>query len=413
MDKNHKASINLGKNESLPNKQLHNKEGGVALYVHLPYCVKKCRYCDFNSYAYTNQNIEEYLSSLLLEARSRAWQLKPTTLFIGGGTPTLLGAKMLSKFLGELNHITGFCDSANEATIEANPESFDFETASAIRDCGINRLSLGFQSLRNDVLLAYDRVHDVQQSYKAFDWARKAGFDNINVDLIYSFPGQKLADWQDDLLEIHKLAPEHLSCYELSYEPGTSLTKLKDAGRHSPNSNEHSAAMFKLTRQLNSAAGFHPYEVSAFAKQERRCSHNMAYWNSKPYVGLGAGAASWLNPERLMNIASPEDYIHCINNNKNHYAQRDSCSSETILFDALMMGLRLEKQGVSVENLKTLSGLDPLEYYSEQWARFKDEGKIKMANKNGQTFIRATPTGFLHLDSILAELLPDDQRLSV
>ena len=182
MAKNHKASKSL-EAASSPKPNTHDAEGNVALYVHLPYCVKKCRYCDFNSYAYTNQNIDDYLAAVLQEARLRATDLKPHTLFVGGGTPTLVEADKLKGFLDELNRITGFADTVVEATIEANPESFDDATAHAVFTSGINRLSLGFQSLRNDVLLAYDRVHDVDQSFRAFQSARNAGFDNINIDL--------------------------------------------------------------------------------------------------------------------------------------------------------------------------------------------------------------------------------------
>ena len=165
MVKNHKASKSL-EAASAPKLNSHDTEGDVALYVHLPYCVKKCRYCDFNSYAYTNQNIDDYLAAVLQEARLRATDLRPHTLFVGGGTPTLVEADKLKGFLNELNHITGFADTAVEATIEANPESFDDATAHAVFTSGINRLSLGFQSLRNDVLLDYDRVHNVDQSLK-------------------------------------------------------------------------------------------------------------------------------------------------------------------------------------------------------------------------------------------------------
>jgi len=412
MVKNHKASISL-EAANRPKGSSQNTEGGVALYVHLPYCVKKCRYCDFNSYAYTDQSIDDYLEAVLKEARLRAYGLKPHTLFVGGGTPSLVDADKLKYFLGELNQITGFADTAVEATMEANPESFDDDTAQAVFASGINRLSLGFQSLRNDVLLAYDRVHDVEQSFKAFECARNAGFDNINIDLIYSFPGQLLDEWLVDLESIHKLAPEHLSCYELSYEPGTSLTKLRDAGRHKQNTNEFAKEIFEQTRLANKSAGYRAYEVSAFAKTSRECKHNLAYWNSSPYIGLGAGAASWLNPNRIMNIASPEKYIAAIAAQQNFHKEQTFCSPSTILFDTLMMGLRLENKGVALDRVTALSGLDVRQHYSTEWNEFVSDGLICFYNKNGQDFVRATEKGYLHLDTILAELLPEDGGLAV
>jgi oxygen-independent coproporphyrinogen-3 oxidase len=412
MVKNRKASTSL-EAASSPEQEHLLGEGGGALYVHLPYCVKKCRYCDFNSYAYTDQNIDAYLSSVLREAELRAPGLRPQTLFVGGGTPSFIDADRLKSFFENLNDITGFADSVIEATMEANPESFDDETARAVFGAGINRLSLGFQSLRNDVLLAYDRVHDVDRSFKAFESARNAGFDNINIDLIYSFPGQDLNDWLSDLESIHELSPEHLSCYELSYEPGTSLTKLRDAGRHQPNSNDFAKQMFDLTRAANSSAGYLPYEVSAFSKQGRQCQHNLTYWNSLPYIGLGAGAASWQTPYRVMNIASPEAYVGALAASESPHQEKTACSPTTILFDALMMGLRLENKGVSFEHLFNLSGLDARQHYATQWSKFIDQSMVVFVEENGGTYVRATALGYLHLDTILGELLPDDVVLTV
>ncbi|MFT7517557.1 MAG: oxygen-independent coproporphyrinogen-3 oxidase [Myxococcota bacterium] len=412
MVKNHKASTSSD-NTKLPKQHFCKEEGHVSLYVHLPYCVKKCRYCDFNSYAYTDQDIDAYLNNLLLEAKLRATDLKPHTLFVGGGTPSLIAADKLRWFLEELHNITGFYDSAVEATMEANPESLDLETAQAVYAGGINRLSLGFQSLQNDVLLAYDRVHDVHTSLEAFRQARVAGFDNINVDLIYSFPGQDPKQWGDDLKAMHALGPEHLSCYELSYEPGTSLTKLRNAGRHHPNSNEFAAMMFKMTRELNSAAGYKPYEVSAFAKEGRQCLHNLAYWNSRPYVGIGAGAASWQHPYRTMNLATPEKYIAAISSGKDFHSEKSDCEPQTILFDALMMGLRLEQNGISVERLQELSGIDARKHYADIWQKLEGLNMVEFVERNNTTLIRATPTGYLHLDTILTELLPNEKTMSV
>ncbi|MAU93503.1 MAG: hypothetical protein CMJ93_04775 [Planctomycetes bacterium] len=412
MAKNHKASKSL-EAASAPKPNTHDAEGNVALYVHLPYCVKKCRYCDFNSYAYTNQNIDSYLAAVLQEARLRATGLKPHTLFIGGGTPTLVEANKLKGFLDELNQITGFAETVVEATIEANPESFDDATAHAVFTSGINRLSLGFQSLRNDVLLAYDRVHDVDQSFGAFQSARNAGFENINIDLIYSFPGQLLGEWLADLECIHALSPEHLSCYELSYEPGTSLTRLRDVGRHRPNTNKFAKEIFEHTRSANRDAGYRPYEVSAFSKTGRECKHNLAYWNSSPYIGLGAGAASWLNPNRIMNIASPEKYIGAIAAQQNFHQEQAFCSPSTILFDALMMGLRLENKGIAIDRVAALSGLDAKQHYSEKWGELLSDGLICFYNKGGRDFVRATKKGYLHLDTVLTELLPEDDGLAV
>jgi oxygen-independent coproporphyrinogen-3 oxidase len=191
------------------------------------------------------------------------------------------------------------------------------------------------------------------------------------------------------------------------------LTKLRDAGRHHPNTNEFAKEIFEQTRSANKDAGYHAYEVSAFSKTGRECKHNLAYWNSSPYVGIGAGAASWMNPDRIMNIASPEKYIAAITTQQNFHQDQNLCSPSTILFDVLMMGLRLENKGVSLDRVSALSGLDARQHYSEQWGAFVSDGLIDFYNKNGQDFVRATEKGYLHLDTILAELLPDDDVLTV
>lgn len=412
MERSHKVSTSSSQ-ENSHNQNFLRGGGDVALYVHLPFCVKRCKYCDFNSYAYTDQNINSYLEAVLSEARLRASNLQPQTVFIGGGTPTFIEAEKLRDFLLELSCITNFRSSAQEVTVEANPESFDENMARALLDAGVNRLSIGFQSLHDEVLKAYDRVHDAATSFKAFEIARNAGFDNINIDLIYSFPGQNPEQWGADLEKIHRLAPEHLSCYELSYEPGTALTKLRDVGGHQENNDEFNTLMFELTRRINSGAGYQAYEVSAFALDGRQCEHNLIYWNSSSYVGIGAGAASWVTPYRTMNLKDPDKYIAAIVNNENHFVENNCCDNTTILFDCLMMGLRLEQCGVSVEQIENLSKLNPLEHYKKQIGFFVDSGLLEIYRGDSQTYLRATASGILQLDTILGELLPDSGSMRV
>lgn len=390
------------------------EEHGVSLYVHLPFCVKKCRYCDFNSYAWKEQDLDRHVDAVLLEAERRASGLKPQTVFFGGGTPTLLGAKRIARLLEGLQQHTGFQDSATEVTMEANPESLDFDVAQAAAEGGVDRFSIGFQSLRPEVLEAYDRVHSPEDSFRAFEAARAAGIERINVDLIYAFPGQDPESWFADLQSVHKLQPEHLSCYELSYEPGTALTRLRDVGRWEQEDPDLCQELFEETRRRNAAAGYFGYEVSAFAKPGEASRHNLAYWRSLDYVGIGAGAAGWHKGVRRRNEELPHLYEEKIFLHQDPVDQHEVSSQETILFDGLMMGLRLQHEGVSLPRLRRISGIDLIERHGEDVRRACEEGLLELTEVAGvPTTLCTTPRGFLLLDDILQRFLPEPPTLPV
>lgn len=381
--------------------------------MHLPYCVRKCRYCDFNSHGYTSQDLGAHVEGILQEASLRAQDIAPQTVFFGGGTPTLLGAQHLTRLLEGLHEITGFRQSAGEVTMEANPESLSAEVASAIFHGGVDRLSIGVQSLDNEVLAAYDRVHDAKEALAAYARAREAGFRRINLDLIYAFPGQDPQQWIDTLHTVHELGPEHLSCYELSYEPGTSLTRLRDLGRWQEEDPERCAALFDLTREHNATAGYHSYEVSAFAQPGEECRHNLAYWRSLDYVGLGAGAASWHQGVRSMNLAKPEDYERLIGEGRRPLAQEEETPTEMRIFDHLMMGLRLEREGVSVERMKRQCGSAAVDAILPRLHDFVAREQLRVwQDQEGEHFC-TTAKGLRMLDTLLQELLPDDDGLEV
>ncbi len=388
-------------------------DDGVSLYVHTPFCVSKCRYCDFNSYALTSQSIDDYVDALLSEARDRIQQLRPQSVFIGGGTPSLLSPVTLKRLLDGLDDICGFRASSFETTMEANPESLDAATAEAAFSGGVNRLSIGVQSLRPDVLRAYDRVHSPEQALESFSIARSAGFKRINLDLIYAFPGQSTEAWVKDLTAIHELKPEHLSCYELSYEPGTALTRLRDAGRWQSTGQDECADLFTLTRHLNDAVGFEAYEVSAFARPGESSLHNLGYWRSLEYVGIGAGAAGWKNGIRRRNIADPEQYAVAIAQGKDPVGESERPEPRVVLFDHLMMGLRLSKEGVLLSRARRATGLDPMLEYEVQISEACEQGMLEVVASGDGERLRTTSRGLLLLDDILTRFLPDGPDMSV
>ena len=404
MGKSQKASA---QKENWPNI-LFNKKVGVSLYVHFPFCRKKCRYCDFNSYTYQGQDQKEYLDAMLKEARVRILNLNPTTVFFGGGTPSLISPALLEYFFKKLNKICNYQKSAKEITIEANPETLNKQFAAVCLEQNINRISIGFQSIRNDILKVYDRTHKEDEAFQAFQVARKAGFKNINIDLIYSFPGQELNDWMEDLEKVCAINPDHISCYELSYEPGTALTKQKDKGRIKPTSIDLATSFFLNTRKKLKEHGFESYEVSAFAKNKKYCEHNLKYWTHSPYIGIGAGASSWLNPQIIKNINAPHKYIENILKHNKAVEEVQRCSKETIFFDRLMMGLRLEQWGVNYLEIQNAP-----DYMLKKINESIEKGFLEINYKNNNKFLRASKKGFLQLDSILQTIMPETSTHSV
>ena len=383
---------------AVPPEALH--ETGVSLYVHLPFCVQKCRYCDFNSYAWSGQSLERHVAALLDEARRRAAGLQPQTVFFGGGTPSFLPAPLLARLLDELHAITGFRASAREVTLEANPESFDETRAAAARAGGVDRVSLGVQSLRTPVLAAYDRVHSAAAACDAVARAR-ARFPRVNADLIYAFPGQDPREWEEDLTAVLALGVDHVSCYELSYEPGTTLTRLRDAGRFTPEAPERGRALFERTRAVCAAHGYGQYEVSNYARPDQACRHNLAYWRSLDYVGIGAGAASWRGGERRKNLERPEVYEAALAAGVDPVAEAERTDSATTLFDVLMMGLRLPAEGVDLARAARLSGLDPVAACGGELEALLAEGLLERTPAG----VRASARGLPFLDTILTRLL--------
>ncbi len=377
-------------------------ENGTSLYVHVPFCVSKCSYCDFNSWELHDGGVlERTVDALLAETRIRAKGLRPQTVFLGGGTPSLLPPNLIGKLLDGLHDATDFRNSSLETTLEANPESFDFETARAAFGGGVTRASIGVQSLRPDVLRAYDRVHTASAARQAFFTARKAGFQRINVDLIYSFPGQNSEEWFEDLEEVMAWEPEHLSCYELSYEPGTPLTKAKDSGLIKAENRDVALQLFNETRARCESRGLSAYEVSNFAMPGEECLHNLAGWRSLDCVGVGAGAVTWQGGVRRKNLAKPEDWIRSVESGAEQ-AHVERPGATTRMFDCFLMGLRLCKEGVSISRVFQQTGLHPKEVWAKELESLFGESLLL---EEGD-FIRATPRGLRILDSVLGQLLP-------
>ena len=284
----------------------------ISLYVHIPFCLRKCRYCDFLSAPQTDIDRERYVKALILEIKTQkdCPAGRPVdTVFFGGGTPSVLSADQIGRIIDALREVFLILPDA-EVSLETNPGTADFDKLSAFKEAGINRLSMGVQSMHDEELRLLGRIHTAEQALEAFKTARAAGFDNINIDLMSALPGQTFDSWADSLRQAVEWRPEHISAYSLIIEPGTPFSALYEAGELPPLPDEETdRKMYHYTREYLAQHGYGRYEISNYALKGRECRHNSGYWTGHPYLGFGIGAASYVNGARFSNIPDFETYI--------------------------------------------------------------------------------------------------------
>lgn len=357
-------------------------EGTFGIYIHIPFCVKKCNYCDFLSFLLPcKDRVADYVLGLKREMELAAPGFGGSlaaSLYLGGGTPTLLPSQTLKDIFGAVKEHFSFT-SHPEVTVEANPGTLSWEKYEEIRTLGVNRLSLGFQSLDDSLLAAMGRVHTAHEARESFYLARAAGFDNINLDLIYGLPGQTREMWQETLTEVAALAPEHVSAYGLSLEEGTHWGDLYRQGRLSLPGEEDWASMHDLTVEILSTAGLKQYEISNYARPGCESVHNLGYWFRRPYIGLGLGAASFINEKRYRNHSSMEEYLHHLALNKFPKADEEMISLEVAMSETMFLGLR------------TAYGVNLLEF-AEKYGRSPQEAfpSVKPLIRSGVLFVEGT-----------------------
>ncbi len=323
----------------------------AGLYVHVPFCLTRCGYCDFNTYAGLDHLAGRYVEGLLREADLVApeWRdVSFVSLFLGGGTPTTLPANVLERVIGRLRPLLAF-DADAEVTCEANPDTVDAEYLSALRDAGVGRLSLGVQSFDPSVLAALERVHSPESARAAFAAARRAGFANVNLDLIYGANGETLESWRRTLVGAVELGPEHLSCYALTIEPATALGRKVAAGILPPPDADLQADMYDATCEVLRGAGYAHYEVSNWARPGFECRHNTGYWDGRPYLGLGAGAHSYRDARRWWNVRPPQQYLEMIERNELPIGGEELLSEPEMRTEELLLGLRTVR-GIALDD---------------------------------------------------------------
>jgi putative oxygen-independent coproporphyrinogen III oxidase len=379
---------------------------GFSLYVHIPYCEVKCPYCDFNSYASATWPEASYAEALLAELGQRIADAPfagahVATIFFGGGTPSLFAPATIGRIL---DGIAAACPLAPdvEITLEANPGTVERQRLAGFRQAGVKRLSFGIQSFQQPLLTTLGRIHGPDEARAAIRAARAAGFDDLNLDLIFAVPGETRADWDADVAEALTWAPEHVSAYNLTYEPGTPFHTLRGRGALRPLDDEDELWMYQHVRATLADAGYEQYEISNFARSGHEARHNQSYWRGVDYLGLGAGAHSYSHMpgwgRRWSNERIPERYIAAVAAG-DPTASTETLSLETAVAEFMFLGLR-ERHGVDPSAFLARFGR-PLAEVHPEVARFRSDGLLD--ERGGRIVL--SERGLLVADSIFAAFL--------
>ncbi|HZA60147.1 MAG TPA: radical SAM family heme chaperone HemW [Actinomycetota bacterium] len=315
----------------------------AGVYVHVPFCLTRCGYCDFNAYAGLDHLKAPYVDALVREADLVApdWHGTPfVSVFLGGGTPTTLPPDALVGLLRVFRERFDIAADA-EITVEANPDTVDESYLRALRAAGVTRLSMGAQSFDPGVLRSLERMHGPDAVRRAFAAARRAGFDNVNLDLIYGAHGESVDSWRRTLEETLALGPEHTSAYALTVEPNTMLGRRVAAGEVPAPDPDGQAEMYEAACGVLGGAGYEHYEVSNWARPGRACRHNLGYWERRPYLGLGAGAHSWRRGRRWWNVKPPTAYLAAVGAGRPPIGGEEQLDTEDRDLERLLLGLRV------------------------------------------------------------------------
>jgi len=382
------------------------------IYVHIPFCTAKCGYCDFNSYAGHDHLIPSYGEALLAEASlwSRAAGGRTvTSIFFGGGTPSLTPAQEMRQILDGLRAMFEVATDA-EVSLEANPGSLGPEYLRELRAAGFNRLSIGVQSFDDAELKSLDRIHSAADAEAAVAAARAGGFEDLNLDLIYGLPGQTMARWRENLERALALEPEHLSLYALTIEEGTPLARDIARGRAEAPDGDLQADLYEWTQERMAEAGFEHYETSNWARPGHRCRHNLVYWKHHEYLGLGAGAHSYFNGVRFSTVLLPNRYVELVQEaaategarTMRHLVNVEPITAEVAASDALILGLRLI-EGVDVDAFNQRFGVDIDGRFGAAFRECAEYGLIERV----EGWLRLTERGRLLSNDVFARLLPE------
>ncbi|MBT3250809.1 MAG: radical SAM family heme chaperone HemW [Candidatus Marinimicrobia bacterium] len=371
------------------------------IYIHIPFCIVKCIYCDFYSITDRDGDIPVFVDAICSEINSSATRfedpgkVKVRTIFIGGGTPSLVEPKWIERILDLLASIYDM-SSVSEVTIEANPGEAPLQRLKDFRSIGINRISMGFQSFQPELLKFLSRIHSVDDCFKTFRHARQAGFENINTDMIYNIPGQSNRIWKNDLERLIELEPDHISAYSLTVEKNTMLHSMVKTNKVKMPSEELDIEFFQTTNDVLSNAGFPRYEISNFAKSGYECGHNQGYWRMIPYLGFGPSAHSYDGFKRWWNTASLDQYLQLASQNESPISGSEILSDNNKFNELIFNGLRMT-EGAAIKELER--------HYQGLFRSYLEQAMIKwpqLLYKDG--YLKLSEKGVLLADEISADL---------
>lgn len=375
----------------------------VGLYIHIPFCQQKCLYCDFPSHANLTNLYQPYVAALCREISGLGGVLSGCivdTIYIGGGTPTVLSVNCLSQILEQV-HDSFSIEKTAEISIEANPGTVDFGKLLALRAAGVNRISFGVQTFEESLLLSIGRIHSATQGVEVVKMAQQAGFVNVNIDLMYGLPGQTTQQLSDSILQAVELDVSHISVYGLKVEDGTPFAIMQQQGAlHLPDE-DTDEAMYELTTQLLPQKGLARYEISNFAKIGYECHHNLKYWQYQPYIGIGAAAHSFWQKERLANMTDVAAYIRAIEQGLLPIAEREIPERSTAMAEYVFLALRTV-QGMSVQKFNDYFNADFFTYYGDAIARLT--GKSLILTTKDRIFL--TEIGMKYGNVVFRAFLP-------
>lgn len=373
-----------------------------ALYIHWPFCISKCPYCDFNSHVRDGVDIPAWEAALLADMAHEA-ALTPgrplSSIFFGGGTPSLMPPALVKTLIGAAQRHWGFTSDI-EITLEANPNSVEAARFADLAIAGVNRTSLGLQALDNEALHFLGRAHDVNEGLAALDTAQRV-FDRVSFDLIYARPDQSEADWEAELARALSFGTGHLSLYQLTIEPGTRFATLVAQGKLTPADPDHGATLYELTQAMTGAAGIPAYEISNHARPGQESRHNLVYWRYGDYAGIGPGAHGRRGGMATLRHKKPENWMGAVSRNGHGMQSEEPLLPEDRAREALLMGLRLG-EGVDLARIAAQSGIRADRLVDERAiVQLTDLGLIRLTGDH----LQVAPAGMLLLDAILPEVV--------
>ncbi len=376
----------------------------IGLYIHVPFCIKKCFYCDFTSYLLTFEAADAYLNALSGEIRMYGHTLphglrEVSSVYIGGGTPTCLPACEIRSVLEKIRSVFSLLPEC-EVTLEANPGTISQEGLQELAECGVNRLSLGIQSFQDSHLGILGRIHTAGEAVEAIHLARKAGFRNLSLDLIYGIPGQTLEEWLETLSRTVDLSPEHISAYGLQLEEGTPLKRSVEKGEYEKCPEELDLSMYQAAIDFLTDSGYDHYEVSNFARTGKQCAHNLVYWMNQPYLGLGPAAHSCLFGERFSNEPLLERYLDKVARGVLPVEHRSILGAGVEMSETMFLGLRLIN-GVNLNLFLRRYGFEANEIYRAQITGLIEKGLLEQING----FLRLSKKGLPVANRVFSEFV--------